>query len=190
MKLAIEQVGKAPIFIDESSDISPVQIRSRCKQVIMRNPNVVVLVDYLQLIGVDKKSFSREQEVASVMRNVRYISKSLNVPVILLAQINREAETTKPTKAMLRESGSIENDSHVIVLMSKTEDENTLVFDVAKNRHGRVGEVKLLFDKERQKFTELGARTFYPGQPSDNKTDKELGDDVSRWYDDNDEEIF
>ena len=108
------------------------------------------------------RASSREQEIAEISRTLKGIARELNVPVIALSQPNRAAETRedkKPIMADLRESGSIEQDADVVMLMSrfydketKTEDRNRIIVNVAKQRNGPVGEVELVWLPQYTKF--------------------------------------
>ncbi len=111
--------------------------------------------------GTGKES-SREQEISVISRSLKGIARELNVPVIALSQLNRAVETRpdkKPIMADLRESGSIEQDADVIMLLSrkyneeeKIEDRNTIIVNVAKQRNGPVGEIELLWIPQYTKF--------------------------------------
>ena len=120
------------------------------------------IVDYLHLMTTNGRASSREQEIAEISRTLKGIARELNVPVIALSQLNRAAETRedkKPIMADLRESGSIEQDADVVMLMSrfydketKTEDRNRIIVNVAKQRNGPVGEVELVWLPQYTKF--------------------------------------
>ena len=111
------------------------------------------------------KVTSREQEISEISRSLKAIARELNVPVIALSQLNRAVESRpdrKPIMADLRESGSIEQDADVIMLLSrkyneeeKFEDRNTIIVNVAKQRNGPVGEIELLWMPEYTKFQSI-----------------------------------
>ena len=124
----------------------------------------LIIIDYLQLMSGNRggRSESRQQEVADISKALKGIARELNVPVIALSQLNRASESRedkKPIMADLRESGSIEQDADVVMLLSryydretKTEDRNRIIVNVAKQRNGPVGEVELVWLPEFTKF--------------------------------------
>ena len=138
------------------------EMRSKCRKFKLEKDIQLVIVDYLQLMTTNGRASSREQEIAEISRTLKGIARELNVPVIALSQLNRAAETRedkKPIMADLRESGSIEQDADVVMLMSrfydketKTEDRNRIIVNVAKQRNGPVGEVELVWLPQYTKF--------------------------------------
>ena len=127
----------------------------------------LIIVDYLQLLtnqnqGKHIRIGNREQEIAEISRTLKAIAKDLKVPVVALSQLNRSSESRedkKPILADLRESGAIEQDADVVMLMSraydketKTEDKNRIIVNVAKQRNGPTGEVELVWLGDYTKF--------------------------------------
>lgn len=155
-------IGNSNIIIDDTPGISVGEMRSKCRKFKLEYDIQLVIVDYLQLMSGNGKHNSREQEIAEISRTLKGIARELNVPVIALSQLNRASETRedkKPIMADLRESGSIEQDADVVMLMSrfydretKTEDRNRIILNVAKQRNGPVGEVELVWLPEYTKF--------------------------------------
>ena len=155
-------IGNSNIIIDDTPGISIGEMRSKCRKFKLEKDIQLVIVDYLQLMTTNGRSSSREQEIAEISRTLKGIARELNVPVIALSQLNRAAETRedkKPIMADLRESGSIEQDADVVMLMSrfydketKTEDRNRIIVNVAKQRNGPVGEVELVWLPQYTKF--------------------------------------
>ena len=137
-------------------------MRSKCRKFKLEKDIQLVIVDYLQLMTTNTPHGSREQEIAEISRTLKGIARELNVPVIALSQLNRASETRedrKPIMADLRESGSIEQDADVVMLMSryydkekKEEDRNRIILNVAKQRNGPVGEVELVWLPQFTKF--------------------------------------
>lgn len=128
---------------DSATSIS--KLRGIVRQHTRKQPLSLLVVDYLQLMS-QPGSKDRLQEVSFVSRNLKALAKELSLPVIAMSQLSRAAEGVKPTLAHLRESGTIEQDADVVILLSKGEG-HTLNADVAKNRHGRTGDVPLTFLK-------------------------------------------
>jgi len=159
---AADRIYQLKLFIDESSAIGPGAIRSKLRRMKKANGCSLVVVDYLQLVR--GKGDSREQEVAFVSRELKAIAKEFQVPVIALAQLNRDVEKRadrRPHMADLRESGSIEADADLILLLYRPDyyekDCQTAMPEaeiiVAKNRNnGRTGSVKVMFSRELGRF--------------------------------------
>ncbi|MFQ9514288.1 MAG: replicative DNA helicase [Eubacterium sp.] len=155
-------IGNSNIIIDDTPGISIGEMRSKCRKFKLEKDIQLVIVDYLQLMTTNARHSSREQEIAEISRTLKGIARELNVPVIALSQLNRSSETRedkKPIMADLRESGSIEQDADVVMLMSryydretKTEDRNRIIVNVAKQRNGPVGEVELVWLPQYTKF--------------------------------------
>ncbi|MBE5958794.1 MAG: replicative DNA helicase [Lachnospiraceae bacterium] len=155
-------VANSEIIIDDTPGISIGELRSKCRKLKLEKDIQIVIIDYLQLMSGTGKESSREQEISVISRSLKGIARELNVPVIALSQLNRAVESRpdkKPIMADLRESGSIEQDADVIMLLSrkyneeeKIEDRNTIVVNVAKQRNGPVGEIELLWIPQYTKF--------------------------------------
>lgn len=155
-------IGNSNIIIDDTPGISIGEMRSKCRKFKLEKDIQLVIVDYLQLMTSNARHSSREQEIAEISRTLKGIARELNVPVIALSQLNRSSETRedkKPIMADLRESGSIEQDADVVMLLSryydretKTEDRNRIIVNVAKQRNGPVGEIELVWLPEFTKF--------------------------------------
>jgi replicative DNA helicase len=127
----------------------------------------LIIIDYLQLIKTKDKYQMRYQELADIVNTLKFLSKDLNVPIIALAQVNREVEKKadkRPTLADLRESGDIEATADVVIFLHRegyykgNNDDNTAEVIVAKNRNGENGNFQLMFDRKIQKFTNLEAK--------------------------------
>lgn len=143
------------LAIDETPSITLSELRSRCRRYHKEHGLDMVIIDYLQLMGSNSKSDSREREVSEISMGLKGLAKELRVPIITLAQLNRgpDSRTDKrPKPSDLRESGSIEQDADLIVFVYRDEyynenSESSGVSEViiAKNRHGEVDTVKLAF---------------------------------------------
>ena len=152
------------IAIDDRSGISASDVRGFARAVSREGKLAGVVVDYLQLM-VSKQRLDRHLQVAEFSRQLKILAKDFNVPVVALSQLNRNSEATSlavPKLSDLRESGAIEQDADCVILLRKegdTEDAAanvTLVMDVAKNRHGRTGEVRLRWDGHFSRAVEWG----------------------------------
>jgi replicative DNA helicase len=157
---------EAPIFIDDSSALSVSQVRARCRRLRHRHSISLVIVDYLQLMRGSPNAKSREQEVAEISRGLKAIARDLQIPVIVLSQLNRSAERRenedkRPQLSDLRESGAIEQDADIVIMLYRPEyydlegnekTRNTGEALVMKNRNGPVGRVQLTFQKDILRF--------------------------------------
>jgi len=153
------ELDKVPFFVDDQAGISMAELALRMKQRSREGRCNLAIVDYLQLVKQDKKMQNREQEVASITRDMKLLAKSLGIPILLLAQLNRE--TTKraggiPVVSDLRESGAIEQDADVVLLLydgdEKKHAPGTMFVTVGKNRHGATGTIPLHFRAEICRF--------------------------------------
>ncbi|MBR1438389.1 MAG: replicative DNA helicase [Synergistaceae bacterium] len=156
------------IFINDDSNLTAVDFRTRCRRFKTRHPNLaLVIVDYLQLMssGDRRPSDGRQQEVSDISRMLKAAARELNCPVIALSQLSRAAEQRtekKPQLSDLRDSGAIEQDADVVLLMFRedyySENENNDLEDskadirVAKNRNGSTGVFHLIFKREFTRF--------------------------------------
>ena len=161
----MSEVVDAPLFIDDSPNMSMMEIRSKCRRLKQRNELRLVVVDYLQLMSSPKRVENRQQEVSELSRSLKLLAKELNVPVVALAQLNRgpELRTDKrPLLADLRESGSIEQDSDVVILLHREDayerespraGEADLI--VAKHRNGPTTTVTVAFQGHYSRFVDM-----------------------------------
>ncbi len=168
-----ETFKNAPFWIDESSNMTILEMRAKARRVHSQYPLGLIIIDYLQLIAGTDSKVQREQQIAEISRGVKGLAKELNIPVIVLSQLNRESEKEgrQPRLSDLRESGSIEQDADLVLILSKTFDElkskkedegslvekihqETIVRDliVAKQRNGPVGTVHLTYLKPYTRF--------------------------------------
>ncbi|MBN0040200.1 AAA family ATPase [Cellulosimicrobium cellulans] len=134
------------LSIDDRTDVRPVDIKAHARTISRRGHLAGVVVDYVQLMNAapgDKRP--RHEVVGEFSRQLKVLAKELHVPVIMLAQLNRDAANRPPGLADLRESGSLEQDSDVVILLHVNEDDPTeMHLNVAKNRHGQTGDLTLL----------------------------------------------
>jgi len=148
-----EQLARAPIFIDDRSGMNITQIKAFARSTARKGKLAGVVVDYLQLITSRDSSKPRHEVVAEFSRELKIMARELDVPVVALSQLNRgsEARTSKtPQLSDLRESGAIEQDADVVMLLSRDPSvkakADLLEVVVAKNRHGKTGKLELLWE--------------------------------------------
>jgi len=159
----IKILSKLPFFIDDTPDLSVQDIRSKIKTILFEQNKVgLIMIDYLQLMQNSKfKSENRAYELSQITRSLKIIAREFNVPIIALSQLSRNVENRmdkKPILSDLRESGSIEQDADLVLMLHKSNktnlDENILLTDliIAKQRNGPTGTIQILFDKKRTKY--------------------------------------
>lgn len=158
----IEKIGQACIevsnlkmnLLTKIRTIQQIEITAR--RMKNRNKLDLLIIDYLQLIKSSAKFQSREQEVADISRTLKLLSIELEIPIIALCQLNRNASRNEPTLADLRESGSIEQDAdNVIFLYQEDENNNIITVDLQKQRAGNIGKSRLKFNKINSEFVNI-----------------------------------
>lgn len=169
---ASADIGEAPLHVDDSTDTTIMRLRAKARRLAARHDIKVIFIDYLQLMSAPG-SESRQQEVSTISRGIKALARELNVPVVCLSQLNRQSEGReghRPRMSDLRDSGSIEQDADVVMLLHREEyyhrddprwaDENPekagmAELIVAKQRNGPVGTVRLQFSADDVRFANL-----------------------------------
>ncbi|MBQ9832883.1 MAG: replicative DNA helicase [Clostridia bacterium] len=163
---ALDPLTHANIYIDDTAGVGVAEVRSKCRRLKSRVGLDLIVIDYLQLMQTSGKSDNRVQEISEMTRALKIMARELNVPIILLSQLSRgneKREGKRPMMSDLRESGAIEQDADVIILLHRpavydeTEDNTTEVI-VAKHRNGPVDTVKLMWVPQYAKFTDKSDR--------------------------------
>ena len=165
---ACSELFNQPIFIDDTPGLTPLMIRAKCRRLKSQYDIQCVLIDYLQLMSPGGRVESRQQEVSTMSRYLKALARELDIPVVVLSQLNRSPEGReghRPRMSDLRESGSIEQDADVVILLHREdyyrkgeedwEDKNIAEIIVAKQRNGPTDSVKLYFDSEFTRFETL-----------------------------------
>ncbi len=159
------ELAEAPLFIDDSPNLNMMEIRAKARRLKQRQDLQMIVIDYLQLMTSGKRVESRQQEVSEFSRSVKLLAKELDVPVVVLSQLNRGPEQRtekKPMLSDLRESGSIEQDADLVILVHRPEiydpedraGEADLI--VAKHRNGRrSGNVGVSFQGHYSRFADM-----------------------------------
>ena len=165
LSAALGPLAASNIYIDDTSGITPSQLRSRCRRLKMERGLDLIVVDYLQLMSSDSHQENRQQEVSEISRSLKSIAKELNVPRVALAQLSRagaQRSDKRPILSDLRDSGAIEQDADVILFLHReeyydpnTEDRNVAEVIVAKQRNGPLGTVKLAWLGQYTRFASL-----------------------------------
>ncbi len=161
----MSEVVDAPLFIDDSPNMSMMEIRAKCRRLKQRHDLRMVIIDYLQLMSSPRRVENRQQEVSEMSRSLKLLAKEIDVPVIAISQLNRgpEQRTDKrPLLSDLRESGSIEQDSDVVILLHREDayerespraGEADLI--VAKHRNGPTATVTVAFQGHYSRFVDM-----------------------------------
>jgi replicative DNA helicase len=161
---AAAKLSRAEIYIDDTPGISALELRAKARRLKSRHDIQLIIVDYLQLMRGDN-SENRQQEISNISRSLKALARELGVPVIAVSQLSRAVESRtgrRPQLSDLRESGAIEQDSDMVILLMREEyykptEENRGLAEViiAKQRNGPVGTVKLTFIKEFTRFENM-----------------------------------
>lgn len=168
----IGRLNKAPLYIDDTPGISIFELRAKCRRLKQKHNIEVVIIDYLQLMtgGTNKGQGNREQEISHISRSIKEIAKELNIPVIVLSQLNRSVEARggdkKPVLSDLRESGAIEQDADIVSFIHRPEYYGLMEDEygptqgvgniiIAKHRNGSTGTIRLKFIGKYAKFDNL-----------------------------------
>jgi len=165
---AMGTLSEANIWIEDTAGISTVEMRSKARRLLAEHGVDLIIVDYLQLMQSavgPKRNENRVQEISEISRNLKGLARELDVPVLALAQLSRAVETRQskvPQLSDLRESGSLEQDSDVVMFIYRedvynpeSERKNIADIIVAKHRNGPIGEVSLYFQANQTRFRDL-----------------------------------
>ncbi len=182
LAMTVGELAEAPLFIDDTPGLSLLQLRARARRLAARHDIRMVIIDYLQLMS-SPGAESRQQEVSELSRGIKALARELNVPVICLSQLNRAAESReghRPRMSDLRESGSIEQDADVVMMLHREEyyhsDPNWAAENpdkvgvaeviIAKQRNGPTGTIRLQFNGRTTRFNNLAHGGDYEGYGS------------------------
>ena len=177
---AVGELKAAPIFVDDSAGLDIMDLRARARRAKKAHGIELIVIDYLQLCKCNEKAKQgRQLEVSEISQQVKAMAKELKIPVIVLSQLSRANEQRgdkfeKPKLSDLRDSGAIEQDADVVFLLRRpsrnsqdpeSSDQQLAIIDVAKNRNGEIGEVRVNFVRE---YTRFEDRPLPAGEPGDN----------------------
>jgi len=175
-----DQLKEAPIFIDDSGGLDVMEMRARARRLKRKHNIQFIVVDYLQIAHCHKQSKDGwQREVAGISSEMKNMAKELELPVMVLSQLSRDAEKRDRTSGVpklsdLRDSGAIEQDADVVMLLRRpsrypgdprAEEPNLAIVDIAKNRNGAVGPVDLNFFEETTRFETRESGAMDPGSP-------------------------
>lgn len=159
LAVCTQSIATAPIYIDDTPGITIGEMKAKLRR--LRDVDVVI-IDYLQLMTTGKRTENRVQEISEITRSLKIMAKEFNVPIIVLSQLSRGTESRedkRPLLSHLRESGSIEQDADIVIMLYRddyynkdSEEPNVAECIIAKNRHGETDTVKLAWDGQYTKF--------------------------------------
>jgi replicative DNA helicase len=168
--IAMGRLTEAPIFIDDTPAITPLELRAKCRRLKAQENVGLIVIDYLQLMGSSRHMESREREISLISRSLKALAKELDVPVIALSQLNRSVESRtekRPMLSDLRESGAIEQDADVVMFIYRPETygiesvmvkgnqvsaEGVAEVIVGKQRNGPIDDITVSFIKQYARF--------------------------------------
>ena len=194
LQVAADDLRKAPIFVDDTASLDVMDLRARARRMKKSHGIELIVIDYLQLCRCNEFARQgRQIEVSQISQQIKAMAKELKIPVIVLSQLSRANEQRdlkfeKPKLSDLRDSGAIEQDADVVFLLRRPSrnsndpdhaDETLAFVDVAKNRNGETGEVKMNFFKT---FTRFGDRA--PEPSAENVTTSEPHDEAQEYHQD------
>ncbi len=175
LSLTVGELSEAPLFIDDTAGLTLMGLRAKARRMKQRHGIEALMIDYLQLMSAPSAGRDgRQNEVSAISRGIKALARELSVPVICLSQLNRAAEQReghRPRMSDLRESGSIEQDADVVMMLHREDyyhrgdpeyqDTNEAEVIIAKQRNGPTGTVKLLFDGSTTRFKNLAGGGGY-----------------------------
>ena len=162
-----------PLYVDDSSMLSPMELRARARRIARQEPNglSLIVVDYLQLMQIPGSQENRVNQISEISRSLKMLAKDLNIPVIGISQLNRAVDqrpNKKPIMSDLRDSGAIEQDADVILFIYRdevynedSEEGNKAEIIIGKQRNGPIGKVNLTFLKEYTRFEDFAVDSYY-----------------------------
>jgi replicative DNA helicase len=170
---------ETPIYIDDTSTLTPLTLRAKARRLRSQHNIGCIIVDYMQLMHVGTgRVESRQQEISTISRYLKALARELNIPVMILSQLNRgpeDRESHRPRMSDLRESGSIEQDADVVILLHREDyyeklkakdfvPDNTAELIIAKQRNGPTGTVKLRFFDNFMRFESASSVEEHDGR--------------------------
>jgi replicative DNA helicase len=174
LSAAMGELAEAPIFIDDTSGITVSDLRTKARRLHHQYPLAAIFVDYLQLMSGGSRfaaQANRVQEISEISRSLKILARELNVPVVAASQLSRSVENRNPPipqLADLRESGSIEQDADIVAFIyrphyyDESADPNITELHIKKHRNGPVDNLKIFFDRDKQRFRDLDLRHDQP----------------------------
>jgi len=172
LRLATNKIYKSKIFLEDTSSLTIMEIRARARKLKAKYPELgIIVIDYIQLISSKNSDINRQQQISDISRGLKLLARELDIPIIALSQLNRAAESRtdkRPMLSDLRESGAIEQDADVVMLLYRddyykkdSQFKGVTEVIIAKHRSGPVGTVNLLFEARCSKFMDYLEQDMY-----------------------------
>jgi replicative DNA helicase len=170
---ASNRLAASPLYIDDSSDLSVLDVRAKARRLAQQHPDGLglILIDYLQLMRASGATDNRVEQISQISRGLKTLARELEVPVIALSQLNRGVEQRhdkRPVLSDLRESGAIEQDADLVMFIyrdeyydSESEREGIADLIIAKHRNGGLATVEMTFQKQYPRFLSLAKDDRY-----------------------------
>ncbi|MCL2480709.1 MAG: replicative DNA helicase, partial [Spirochaetaceae bacterium] len=159
---AAGDIYEAPLYLTSVSDLKILDLRALSRKLIRDHGVKIIFVDYLTMIQAENKTIPRHEQIAEISRSLKTLARELDIPIVVLSQVKREAEKKEPTLADLRESGSIEQDADLVIFLHRektgddTKPDNTGAIEtaviIAKQRNGPIGDIKMVFIPKYTRF--------------------------------------
>lgn len=165
LTMALSKLSAANIYVDDTAAVSPMDMRAKCRRLMAEKGLDLVIVDHIQLMQSSKRTDNRQQEITEISRSLKMLAKDLNIPVVALSQLSRASDSRtdkRPGLSDLRESGAIEQDADIVMMLYRdeyynkdTEHPGEAEVIIAKNRSGSTGTVRLSWQGEFTKFSNI-----------------------------------
>ena len=165
LTVALSKLSSSHIYVDDTAAVSPMDMRAKCRRLMAEKGLDLVIVDHIQLMQSSRRTENRQQEITEISRSLKMLAKDLNIPVIALSQLSRASDSRtdkRPMLSDLRESGAIEQDADIVMMLYRddyynkdTEHPGEAEVIIAKNRSGSTGTVRLSWQGELTKFSNI-----------------------------------
>jgi replicative DNA helicase len=154
-----EYITNGSLFVYDKPSARVIDIRQKARRLRQREGIEILVIDYVGMVKADDMRLDKRLQIDSISKAVKELAMELNIPVLLLAQMNRLSEGQKPTLSQLKESGSLEEDADVVILLHRDRDDDSSVqevdVNVAKNRNGPTGRCTMGLQKSYMKFVNM-----------------------------------
>lgn len=165
LTLALSKLSSADIYVDDTAAVSPMDMRAKCRRMMAEKGLDLIIVDHIQLMQSSRRTENRQQEITEISRSLKMLAKDLDIPVVALSQLSRASDgrtDKRPMLSDLRESGAIEQDADIVMMLYRddyynkdTEHPGEAEVIIAKNRSGSTGTVRLSWQGEFTKFSNI-----------------------------------
>ena len=165
LTVALSKLSSSNIYVDDTAAVSPMDMRAKCRRLMAEKGLDLIIVDHIQLMQSSRRTENRQQEITEITRSLKMLAKDLDIPVVALSQLSRASDSRtdkRPMLSDLRESGAIEQDADIVMMLYRddyynkdTEHPGEAEIIVAKNRNGSTGTVRLSWQGELTKFSNI-----------------------------------